>query len=206
MYISVFRWGTRLLRNYLSNVKTKAIASDRRQKTFTMPSIAASFVAGKGSFLRHFAWFRRHKFSYLQNFDRSWSSRRCFWRWLRAVWAFSISRRGSVSCDHVNVNKPNLQNFDRLLGLPGHLQSSFLRRLHVISLLRPSRFLVLGHASLERVWLGLWMCDWVFFCFFYSIFSIAVVTVVFMLFKIIFYKGSSKCLRWPGGLVIRLFA
>ena len=31
--------------------------------------------------------------------------------------------------------------------------------------------------------------------FFYSIFSIAVFTVAFMLFKIIFYRGSGKCLR-----------
>ena len=33
MYISVFRWGSRSLRNYFSNVKTKAIASDSREKT-----------------------------------------------------------------------------------------------------------------------------------------------------------------------------
>ena len=43
------------------------------------------------------------------------------------------SRRRSVSCDRVNVNKPKLQNFDRPLGLPGHLQSRFLRRQRVIS-------------------------------------------------------------------------
>ena len=34
----------------------------------------------------------------------------------------SRSRRRSVSCDRVNVNKPKLRNFDRPLGLPGHLQ------------------------------------------------------------------------------------
>ena len=32
------------------------------------------------------------------------------------------SRRRSVSCDRVNVNKPKLWNFDRPLVLPGHLQ------------------------------------------------------------------------------------
>ena len=131
MYISVFRWGSRSLRNYFSNVKTKAVVSDRRKKKFAMPSIAASFVAEKRSFSRRFAWFRRHKFSYLRNFDRSWSSRWCFWRRLRAVWAISRrrqkpwSRRRNVSCNLVNVNKPKLRNFDRPLGLPGHLQSSF---------------------------------------------------------------------------------
>ena len=31
MYISVFRWGSRSSRNYFSNVKTKAIASDSRK-------------------------------------------------------------------------------------------------------------------------------------------------------------------------------
>ena len=93
-----------------------------------MPSITASFVAAKRSFSRRFAWSRRHKFSYLQNFDRSWLSRRCFWCRLCAVWAISgsrhqpRSRRRSVSCDRVNVNKPKLRHFDRPLGLPGHLQ------------------------------------------------------------------------------------
>ena len=62
-----------------------------------------------------------------------------FWRWLRAVWAISGSRhqprsRGrSVSYDRVNVNKPKLRNFDRPLGLPGHLQWSFWRRQRVMS-------------------------------------------------------------------------
>ena len=104
-----------------------------------MPSISASFVAAKRSFSRRFAWFRRHEFSYLQNFDRSWSSRRCFWHWFHAVWAISRSRQKprsrhrSVSCDRVNVNKPKFRNFDWPLGLPGHLQSSFLHQQHVIS-------------------------------------------------------------------------
>ena len=35
--------------------------------------------------------------------------------------------------DRVNVNKPKLRNFDRPLGLPGHLQSRFLCRQRVIS-------------------------------------------------------------------------
>ena len=104
-----------------------------------MPSIAASFVAAKRSFSRCFAWSCRHKFSYLRNFNRSWSSRQCLWRRLRAVWAISgsrhqpRSRRRSVSCDRVNVNKPKLRNFDRPLGLPDHLQWSFWRR-NVLSL------------------------------------------------------------------------
>ena len=101
-----------------------------------MLSIAASFIAAK----RRFAWSRRHKFSYLWNFDRSWSSWRCIWHRLRAVWAISgsrhqrRSRRRSVSCDRVNVNKPKLRNFDRPLGLPGQLQWNCLRRQRVISL------------------------------------------------------------------------
>ena len=140
MYISVFRWGSRSLRNYFSNVKTKAVASDSRKKNSAqekkqcaMPSIAVAFVTGKRSFSRRFAWFHRHTFSYLRNFDRSWSSRRCFWCRLHAVCAISKSRRQSVSCDRVNVNKPKLRNFDRPLGLPDHLQSSVLRRQRVIS-------------------------------------------------------------------------
>ena len=105
-----------------------------------MPLIAASFVAAKRSFSRRFAESRRHTYSYLRNFDRSWSSRRCFWRRLRDVWAISGShylprsrRRRSVSCDRVNVSKPKLRNFDQLLGLPGHLEWSFWRQQHVIS-------------------------------------------------------------------------
>ena len=129
MYILVFRWGSRSLRNYFSNVKIKVVAIDSRKKTVRN----AVNRGGVRSRTRHSAWFRRHKFSYLLNFDRSGSSRRCFWRRLRAVWAISRSRRRSFSCDRVNVNKPKLRNFDRPLGLPGHLQSSFLHRQSVIS-------------------------------------------------------------------------
>ena len=93
-----------------------------------MPSIVVSFVAAKRSFSRRFAESRRHTYSYLRNFDRSWSSRRCFGRRLRDVWAISGShylprsrRRRSVSCDRVNVNKPKLRNFERPLGLLGQL-------------------------------------------------------------------------------------
>ena len=132
MYISVFRWGSKSSRNYFWNVKTKAVASDsKKSKQCAMPSIAASFVAAKRSFSRCFAWSDRHKFSYLRNCDRSWSSRRCFWRRLHAVWAISEnrhkprSRRRSVSCDRVNVNKHKLQNFNRPLGLPGHFSEVF---------------------------------------------------------------------------------
>ena len=109
-----------------------AVVSDsRRKKQCAMLSIATSFVAAKRSFSRRFAWSRWHKFSYLRNFDRSWSFHRCFWRQLRAIWAISRSRHQpwshhrSVSCYRVNVNKPKLRNFERPLGLPGHLQWSF---------------------------------------------------------------------------------
>ena len=108
------------------------VSSDsRKKKQCAMLLIASSFVAAKQSFSRRFAWSRRHKFLYLRNFDRSWSSRRCFWRRLRAVWAISGSRHQprsrcrSISCERVNVNNPKLWNFDRPLGLPGHLQWSF---------------------------------------------------------------------------------
>ena len=46
----------------------------QEKKQCAMPSIAAAFVAAKRSFFRRFAWSHRHKFSYLQNFNRSWSS------------------------------------------------------------------------------------------------------------------------------------
>ena len=104
-----------------------------------MPSITASFVAAKRRFSRRLAWSHGHKFSYLQNFDWSWLSRRRFWRRLRAVWMIARSRhqlrsrQRSVSCDRVNVNKPKLRNFERPLGLPGHLQWSFWRLQRVIS-------------------------------------------------------------------------
>ena len=74
MYISVCRWGSRSSRNYFSNVKTKAVASDsRKKKQCAMPSMVAAFVAAKRSFSRRFAWSRRNKLSYLRNFDQSWS-------------------------------------------------------------------------------------------------------------------------------------
>ena len=132
MYISVFRWGSRLFRNNFLNVKTKAGASDSRNKTVRNAVNRGGVRSRKKKMcLTSFAWFRRHTFSYLHNFNRSWSSRRCFWHRLRAVWAISRnhhqprSRRLSVSCDRVNVNKPKLRNSDRPLGLPGHFQSRF---------------------------------------------------------------------------------
>ena len=139
MYISVFRWGSRSSRNYFSNVKTKAIASDSRKKTVRNAANRSVVRSSKKSFSRRFASSRRHKFSYFRNFYRSWSSRRCFWRRLRAVWAISWSRHQprscgrSVSCDRVNVNKPKLRNFNRPLGLPSHLQWNFWHRQRVIS-------------------------------------------------------------------------
>ena len=41
--------------------------------------------------------------------------------------------RRSVSYNRVNVTKPELWNFNRLLALPGHLQRNFWRRQRVIS-------------------------------------------------------------------------
>ena len=96
-----------------------------------MPSIAASFVAAKRSFSRRFACSRRHKFSYLRNFDRSWSLPAMFFDVGNVPFELSgsrhqpWSRRRSVSCDRVNVNNPKLRNFDRPLWLPGHLQCIF---------------------------------------------------------------------------------
>ena len=52
MYISVFQCGSRSSRNYFSNVRTKAVASDSRKKQCTLPSIAASFVAAKRKVFR----------------------------------------------------------------------------------------------------------------------------------------------------------
>ena len=127
MYISVFRWGSRSSRNYFSNVRTKAVASDSRKKLCAMPSIAASFVAAKRSFSRRFACFRRHKFWFLRKIisidpghpgDAFYGGYVPFERSPEAT----ISRHRSVSCDRVNINKPKLRNFDRPLGLPGHLQ------------------------------------------------------------------------------------
>ena len=102
-------------------------------------SIAASFVAAKKSFSRRFAWSRRHNFRICGISIDPGHRRWCFWRGQRAVWAISRSRhqlrsrRRSIICDRVNVNKPKLRNFDRPLGLPGHLQWSFWRRHRVIS-------------------------------------------------------------------------
>ena len=103
--------------------KQKPLPVIAGKKQCAMPSIAAFFVAGKRSFLRCFAWSHRHKFSYLRNFDRSWSSRRCFLLWLRAVWVIfgshhqPRSRRRSVNCDRVNVNKPKLQTCESVAPL-----------------------------------------------------------------------------------------
>ena len=96
-----------------------------------------------------------HKFSYLWNFNRSWSSRRCFWRRLRAVWVISRSRqkpqsrRRSVSCDRVNIHKTKLRNFDRPLRLPGHLQWSFL--MSTVSSLRNTTVQVRGNCRCRTI-------------------------------------------------------
>ena len=88
--ISAFRWESRSSRIYFLNVDTKAVASD--SKKVNGAPIAASFVAAKRSYSRHFAWSRRHKFSYLWNFDQSWS--------LPAMFLTS------VTCRLSNLRKP----------------------------------------------------------------------------------------------------
>ena len=129
MYILVLRWGSRSSRNYFSNVKTKAVASvGRKRKQCAMPSIAALFEAAKRSFRDVLLdlvgiHFRICGFSIdpghlgdvfdvgCVTFERSPEA--------------AISHRSrcrSVSCDRVNVNKPKLRNYNRPLGLPGHLQ------------------------------------------------------------------------------------
>ena len=105
-----------------------------------MPSIAASFVAAKRIFFRNamldLVGINLRICGISIHPGHCW---RCFWRRQRAVWAISgsrhqpRSRRRSVSCDRVNVNKPKLRNFDRPLGLPVHLQWSLWRRQRVIS-------------------------------------------------------------------------
>ena len=138
IYISVFGGGQGRREIILRMWEQKPLQVITGKKQCAMPSIAASFVAAKRSFSRRFAWSRRHKFPYMRNFDRSWSFRRCFWRWLSAVWAISRSRhqsrsrRQSVSFNR--VNKLKLWNFDPPLGLPGHFQWSFWCRQRVISL------------------------------------------------------------------------
>ena len=140
MYISVFRWGGQVCREIIFRMwKQKPLRVIAGKKRCAMPSIVTSFIAANKSFFRRLAWSHRHTFSYLRNFDRSWSSRRCFWRRQRAVWAIAGSRHQprsrwrSVSCDRVNINNPKLRNFDRPLGLAGHLEWSFWCRQRVIS-------------------------------------------------------------------------
>ena len=156
MYISVFRWGSRSLRNYFSNVRTIAVASDSRKKTMCNAINRGIVRISNKKFSRCFAWSRRRKFSYLRNFDRSWSSRRCFWRRLRAIWAISgsrhwpRSRRLSITCNRVNINKPKLRNFDRPLGFPGHLQWRF--DVDNVSSLRNTMVWMRGNCHCHQPW------------------------------------------------------
>ena len=139
MYLGFSVGGSRSSRNYFSYVRTKAVASDSRKKAVCNAVNGGSGVAAKRSFSRRFAWSRKHKFLYLRKFDRPGLSRWCFWRRPCAIWTISgsrhqpRSRRRSVSCNLLNVNKHKLQNFDRPLGLSDHLQWSFWCRQHVIS-------------------------------------------------------------------------
>ena len=116
-----------------------------------MPSSATSFVVAKRSYSRCIAWSRRHKFSYLRNFDPC-HRRRCFWRRQHAVWTISGSRHQSRSRRrsyrqpwnnsrdraYVNWRKCGrytryLRNFDGPLGLSGRRRQCFWRRQYVIS-------------------------------------------------------------------------
>ena len=115
MYISVFRWSQRRQEIIFRRWEQKPLRVIVGKKNrCAMLSIVASFVAAKRSFSRRFAWSRRHTFSHLRNFDRSWSSLRCFWCWLSAIWAISgschqlLSRRWCVSCNLVNVKKKQI--------------------------------------------------------------------------------------------------
>ena len=84
--------------------------------------------SSKKSFSRHYALSCRHKFLYLRNFIDPGHSGDVFdvdyVPFVRSAEA-AISRgaaAGALVAISVNVNKPKLQNFDRPLGLPGHLQ------------------------------------------------------------------------------------
>ena len=92
-----------------------------------MSTIAASFIAAKRRFRDDLLDLVGINFCICEISIDPGHRQRCFWSRQRAVWAISGSRhqprtrRRSVSCDRVNINKPKLQNFDRPFGLPGHL-------------------------------------------------------------------------------------
>ena len=133
MYISVFRWGRGRREIIFRMWKQKS-------KRCAMPSIVASYVAAKRNFRDALLDLVGINLRICGISIDPGNRRRCFWRRQRAVWAISgschqpRSRRRSVSCDRVNVNKPKLQKFDRPLGLPGHLHGSIWRTQRVISL------------------------------------------------------------------------
>ena len=134
MYISVFQWGQGRREIIFRMWKQKPLRVIAGNKTVRNAVNRGVVCSSKKKFFKTFAWSHIHKLSYLRNFDRSWSSRRCFWCRLRAVLVISKShhqlrsRWRTVSCDRVNVNKPKLRNFDWPLGLSGHLQWSFWHR------------------------------------------------------------------------------
>ena len=117
-----------------------------------MPSIAPSFVAAKEVCRDIFLDLVGINFR-ICGIDPG-HRRRYFWRRQRAVWAISgnrhqpRSRRQSVRCDRVNVNKPKLRNFDRPLGLPGHLQWIFY--VGNVSSFRHTTVLVRGNCRYRR--------------------------------------------------------
>ena len=142
MYISVFRWDQGRWEIIFRMWKQKPLPVIAGKKTVCKAVNRGVVRSSKKMFSRCFAWSRMHKLSYLRNFDWSWSFQRCFnvgyVPFERSPEAANQlrSRRQSVMCDRVNVNKPKLQNFDRLLGLPGHLQWSFWFQQRVISEIR----------------------------------------------------------------------
>ena len=139
MYISVFRWGQGRREIIFRMWKQKPLPVIAEKKTVSNAVIRGIIRSSKKKFFETFCLIRRHTFSYLRNFDQSWSSLRCFdvgyMPFERSPEAANQprSRRRSVRFDRVNVNKPKLWNFDRPLELPDHLQWSFWRRQCVIS-------------------------------------------------------------------------
>ena len=125
MYISVFRWKSGSSRNYFSNEKTKAVASDSRKKTMRNAINRGSVRSWKKKFfwnvLLDFVGIHFSVCGILIDpghlgdvFDIGYVP----FEWFPEA----AGRRRRVSCDRVNVNKPKLRNYDWLLGLPRHLQ------------------------------------------------------------------------------------
>ena len=139
MYISVFPWGSRWARNYFRMWKQKPLRVIAGKLTVRNAVNRGIVHSSKKKFRDALLDLVGINLRICGISIDPGHRRRCFRRRQRAVWAISgsrhqpRSRRRSVSCDRVNVNKPKLRNFDQPLGLPGHLQWSFRRRQRVIS-------------------------------------------------------------------------